>query len=76
MDDSSYFVTTLVATREQYASLKRWESLPRVNLLKICQYVSTIGKTLVKAILMEGHDCSLKTDLGQKFAKKLESRFF
>lgn len=76
MDDSSYFVTTLVATREQYAPLKRWESLPRVNLLKICQYVSTIGKTLVKAILMEGHHCSLKTDLGQKFGKKLESRFF
>lgn len=55
---------------------KRWESLPRVNLLKICQYVSTIGKTLVKAMLMEGHHCSLKTDLGQKFGKKLESRFF
>lgn len=26
--------------------------------------------------LMEGHHCSLKTDLGQKFGKKLESRFF
>lgn len=50
---------------------KRWESLPRVNLLKVCQCVSTIGKTLVKAMLMERHHCSLKTDLGQKFSKKV-----